>query len=101
MKRLRFLITKNKNKFGTKVHDTQNSTIATEAHQLYVAPNTTMLHKMVVRKTSETHKPTNKKDAFSRNNDTAKPTIASILEHILPVHTTAGSSTRSTLAEQL
>ena len=65
-------ITKNKNKFGTKVHDTQNSTIATEAHQLYVAPNTTMLHKMVVRKTSETHKPTNKKDAFSRNNDTAK-----------------------------
>ena len=72
MKRLRFLITKNKNKFGTKVHDTQNSTIATEAHQLYVAPNTTMLHKMVVRKTSETHKPTNKKDAFSRNNDTAK-----------------------------
>ena len=48
------------------------STIATEAHQLYVAPNTTMLHKMVVRKTSETHKPTNKKDAFSRNNDTAK-----------------------------
>ena len=23
-----------------KVHDTQNSTITTEAHQLYVAPNT-------------------------------------------------------------
>ena len=49
----------------------KKSTITTEAHQLYVAPNTTTIQ-MVVRKTSKAHKLTNKKDAFSRYNDTAK-----------------------------
>ena len=50
----------------------KNSTITTEAHQLYVGSKHNDDSQIVVRKTFETHKPTNKKDAFSRNNDIAK-----------------------------
>ena len=79
----------------------ENSTFTTEAHQLYVAPNTTANHKWLCEKLIRHTSLQRKKMRLAVITILQKLTITSTFKHnILPVHTTAGYSTRSTLAEQ-
>ena len=78
MKRLRFPITKKQKQKTKQIEIRHKGSQNTRKAQLQLKLTNCMWLKhnndsqMVVRKTSKAHKPTNEKDAFSRNNDTTK-----------------------------
>ena len=80
---------------------TRTAQLQLKLTKLYVASNTTTIHKWLCEKLLRHTSLQTKKMRLAVITILQKLTIASILKHnILPVHTTAGSSTRPTLAEQ-